>query len=158
MYCFVCVHIVTSNMTNSVSCGLESSESDLQPISIMPILSKMMEHVIKKQVVGYLDDLLHYSQFGFRSNRSTTYDGVSFFLLILKKQYIKLTILFKLRSSFEVCILLFRVDVLAVNSGVPQVLSWVPHCLLHTPIFCLIVLFVDTVCIFIMCSICFWTI
>lgn len=70
----------------------------------------MMEHVIKKQVVGYLDDLLHYSQFGLRSNRSTTYDGVSFFLLILKKQYIKLTILFKLRSSFEVCILLFRVE------------------------------------------------
>lgn len=48
--------------------------ADLRPISVLPILSKMMEHLIKEQMLSYVEErrLLHDCQSGFRCNRSTT--------------------------------------------------------------------------------------
>ncbi|KAI8118825.1 RNA-directed DNA polymerase from mobile element jockey [Lucilia cuprina] len=47
---------------------------DLRPISILPILSKMVEHLIKIQLVDYINNkaFLHDCQSGFRCNRSAT--------------------------------------------------------------------------------------
>lgn len=54
--------------------GNINSIENMRPISIMPILSKMVENVMKIQIVDHLEahSLLHDCQSGFRSNRSTT--------------------------------------------------------------------------------------
>lgn len=51
-----------------------SAEDNFRPISIMPILSKMLEYIMKIQLMGHIDenDLLHDCQAGFRTHRSTT--------------------------------------------------------------------------------------
>ncbi|XP_058983890.1 uncharacterized protein LOC131804754 isoform X1 [Musca domestica] len=47
---------------------------NLRPISILPAMSKIVEHIIKEAIVDFLDDrrLLSSSQFGFRRRCSTT--------------------------------------------------------------------------------------
>lgn len=51
-----------------------SDIDNLRPISILPILSKMVEYLMKDQLMLHINDncLLHDSQSGFRCNRSTT--------------------------------------------------------------------------------------
>lgn len=46
-----------------------------RPISILPVLSKTIEHFVNSQLTQYLDDrgLLSQCQYGFRKNHSTTY-------------------------------------------------------------------------------------
>lgn len=47
--------------------------SNYRPISILPVLSKLLEKTLSNQLIGHLEsnNLLHDSQFGFRSARST---------------------------------------------------------------------------------------
>lgn len=48
--------------------------NSLRPISLLPILSKIVEHVLKMQLLSYVDglSLLNDCQCGFRSNRNTS--------------------------------------------------------------------------------------
>lgn len=49
--------------------------SNYRPISIIPIFAKIFEVILKARIVKYFEDndLLNSSQYGFRSNRSTTH-------------------------------------------------------------------------------------
>ncbi|XP_073821388.1 uncharacterized protein [Musca autumnalis] len=55
-------------------CSESYDVSNLRPISILPIMSKIVEHIIKDANVEFLDDriCLSSSQNGFRGERSTT--------------------------------------------------------------------------------------
>ena len=46
-----------------------------RPISILPVLSKTIEHLVNSQLTQYLDDrgLISKCQYGFRKDHSTTY-------------------------------------------------------------------------------------
>ena len=50
-----------------------TSAADFRPISILPVVAKVFESLVHKQVASFLDDfsLLHEAQSGFRSNHST---------------------------------------------------------------------------------------
>lgn len=54
--------------------GLSDSLDNLRPISVIPIISKVFEHIVKDQMIVYLDanSLIHSSQSGFRRGYSTT--------------------------------------------------------------------------------------
>lgn len=54
--------------------GISESFDNLRPISVLPILSKVVEHIIKEQMNIHLEEnsLIHSSQSGFRCGYSTT--------------------------------------------------------------------------------------
>ena len=54
--------------------GSLSTLSNYRPISILPVLSKILEKLVHSRITKFLDkhSLLNPSQFGFRSNRNTT--------------------------------------------------------------------------------------
>ena len=54
--------------------GNTSIVSNYRPISMVPVLSKIIESVMLKQLIGYFEEneLLYDDQFGFRPGRSTT--------------------------------------------------------------------------------------
>ena len=60
--------------------GERSSMDNYRPISVLPVLSKVFERVVYKQVYSYLeeDELLSQKQFGFR-NKSSTQHAVTLF-------------------------------------------------------------------------------
>lgn len=79
------LHLVNTILTTSTFPSLwktskivpirkNDADDTFRPISIMPILSKMMEHLIKAQIIDHVDEslMLHDCQSGFRKNRSTT--------------------------------------------------------------------------------------
>lgn len=45
---------------------------DLRPISILPVLSKVFEHILKEQIMSHAGDKIVNSQYAFRKNHSTT--------------------------------------------------------------------------------------
>lgn len=45
---------------------------DLRPISILPILSKVCEHIMKDQILAQFSNRIFYNQHGFRKGHSTT--------------------------------------------------------------------------------------
>lgn len=45
---------------------------DLRPISILPVLSKVLEHILKEQIVLQCNDKIVNCQYAFRKNHSTT--------------------------------------------------------------------------------------
>ena len=60
---------------------------DYRPISILPVLSEIIEKIIHRQVISFLNEnhLLSQSQFGFRPNLSTEY--VATLLDDIRKKY-----------------------------------------------------------------------
>ena len=54
--------------------GFNGDLSNYSPISLLPIVSKIFESLLKDQVTDYLktNDMLFQSQYGFRNNKSTT--------------------------------------------------------------------------------------
>ena len=62
-----------ANVTPVHKKGSKSEISNYRPISLLPIVSKIMEKIINDKLVRYLEinNLLHPSQFGFRKQRST---------------------------------------------------------------------------------------
>jgi hypothetical protein len=53
--------------------GCKDDPNNYRPISILPVLSKILEKAVHKQLMAYLEqnDLLSENQFGYRKNRST---------------------------------------------------------------------------------------
>ena len=70
-----------ANVTPIFKKGSKSDPSNYRPISLTSIPCKIMEAILKKNIVKHLDvnELLLTSQHGFRSNRSTTTSLLSFF-------------------------------------------------------------------------------
>ena len=52
--------------------GDEKKPSNYRPISLLPVLSKIMEKIVTNQLIKYLEDndILSHSQFGFRPGLS----------------------------------------------------------------------------------------
>lgn len=67
--------------------GSSSEIGNYRPISLLPILSKILEKVVYSQLVSYLEsnNLLPDNQFGFRSKRSTEL-AVTYFTDIIRKE------------------------------------------------------------------------
>ena len=77
-----------------------------RPISILPILSKIVESIINKQLLNYLEknDILLHSQYGFRKKHSTKLalsDLVSYIAENLDKGCITFGIFIDLRKAFD---------------------------------------------------------
>ena len=55
--------------------GDVNDPNDYRPISILPLVSKCIEHCVNEQLTDYFESnkLLSIHQFGFRKNHSTTY-------------------------------------------------------------------------------------
>lgn len=55
--------------------GISDDFNNLRPISVLPILAKLVEILIKNQITDYLDSnrFLHECQYGFRRGRSSTH-------------------------------------------------------------------------------------
>ena len=66
--------------------GERSSMDNYRPISVLPVLSKVIERVVHQQLYEYLEEnkLLSRRQFGFR-NRSSTQHAVTLFSDPIKK-------------------------------------------------------------------------
>ena len=58
----------------SIAKNKNYSSDNLQPISILPIMSKIMENIIKSQILAHCEShsLIHPSQFAFRRNHNTS--------------------------------------------------------------------------------------
>ena len=67
--------------------GSSAEIDNYRPISILPILSKILEKMVYKQLIFYLESnsLLSDYQFGFRSNRSTEL-AVTYFTDLIRKE------------------------------------------------------------------------
>ena len=54
--------------------GDRMEPGNYRPVSVLPIFDKILEKVMKKQLMKYLDDhkILNDNQFGFRKNKSTS--------------------------------------------------------------------------------------
>ena len=68
------------------SCSMVEHDS-YRPISILPVLSKILERIVYKQLLSHLENngLLSSFQFGFRSKRSTEL-AVTYFTDIIRKE------------------------------------------------------------------------
>eukprot|EP00794_Sanderia_malayensis_P000814 gene814-110_t len=55
--------------------GVHSNPDNYRPISVLPVISKVIEKIVHRQLITYLDknNLLTKSQFGFRPKLSTEY-------------------------------------------------------------------------------------
>lgn len=49
-----------------------NSPEDLRPISILPVLSKVLEHILKDQILSYSSEKILNSQYAFRKGHNTT--------------------------------------------------------------------------------------
>ena len=60
--------------------------SNYRPISILPVISKILEKIVNTQIMQYLEsnNLIHENQFGFRKNKNTTLALTQFTNQILK--------------------------------------------------------------------------
>ena len=69
-----------ANVTPIFKSGDQSSMDNYRPISVLPVLAKIIERVVHRQLSDYLEDnsLLSTNQFGFRKGRSTRH-AVTFF-------------------------------------------------------------------------------
>ena len=68
------------------SCSMVELDN-YRPISILPVLSKILERIVYKQLLSHLENngLLSSFQFGFRSKRSTEL-AVTYFTDIIRKE------------------------------------------------------------------------
>eukprot|EP00794_Sanderia_malayensis_P018502 gene18502-20357_t len=75
-----------AKITSINKSGELSSMDNYRPISILPVLSKVLEMVVHKQLYGYLEvkNLLSSSKFGFRPLRSTQH-AVTYFSDFVRK-------------------------------------------------------------------------
>ena len=60
--------------------GSKNEFTNYRPISLLPSLSKILEKIVAKQMVGYLytNKILYKDQYGFRSGHSTTHPLLRF--------------------------------------------------------------------------------
>ena len=87
--------------------GPKSDPSNYRPISVLPVLSKIIEKHITKHIFAYLSkyDILHKSQSGFRKNHSCNTALISLldeWLKNIDKGEITGAIFFDLRKAFDV--------------------------------------------------------
>ena len=87
--------------------GPKSDPSNYRPISVLPVLSKIIEKHITKHIFAYLNkyDILHKSQSGFRKNHSCNTALISLldkWLKNIDKGEITGAIFFDLRKAFDV--------------------------------------------------------
>jgi len=80
--------------------------SDLRPISIQPILGKLIEKVVYKQIVSFANDnfILNKCQFGFRSQHSTVHAQIAltdFLYSKIDEGYVCIVISLDLRKAFD---------------------------------------------------------
>lgn len=63
----------TAKVTPIHKGGSVTDFGNFRPISLIPVLSKIIESVLKKQIIKYLDEnnLIYEHQYGFRMNKST---------------------------------------------------------------------------------------
>ena len=54
------------NITVVFKQGFKRSKENYRPLSILPIISKIFEKIISKQIINFMDPLLSKYQFGFR--------------------------------------------------------------------------------------------
>ncbi len=54
--------------------GVRTDPSNYRPISILTVFSKLLEKLFYKRLISFIDsnNVLHYNQFGFRKNKSTS--------------------------------------------------------------------------------------
>lgn len=103
--------------------GARSDAGNWRPISILPLLSKILEKVIHRRLYDHLTkhSLLSDTQFGFRKGHSTSHAAihlVDFVNNCLVKGEIPLTVFFDFRKAFDTVdfkILLQRLECLGVK-------------------------------------------
>ncbi|XP_077987452.1 uncharacterized protein LOC144442054 [Glandiceps talaboti] len=86
--------------------GSPTDVGNYRPISVLPILSKVMESIVNNQLINYLDkyDILIRTQFGFRKKHSTKLaltDLVTGIADKLDKGYLTFGIFIDLRKAFD---------------------------------------------------------
>jgi len=86
--------------------GEKSNPQNYRPISLLPILSKIMEKIVSKQLTTHLENykILHNTQYGFRNNSSTN-NALNYVCNILystlDKKEIGLLVLIDLSKAFD---------------------------------------------------------
>ena len=80
--------------------------SNYRPISLLPVLSKILERVVHTQTIIYLENnkLLYEGQYGFRKNRSTTdavADLVGNIIENFNKGFISIVVLLNMSKAFD---------------------------------------------------------
>ena len=86
--------------------GLSSVPDNYRPISLLPVLSKVLERIIYEKLVAHLDanDVLYPKQFGFRKHHSTTDAILCLFgdlLPCLDRKSMLVSIFIDLKKAFD---------------------------------------------------------
>ena len=70
-----------ANVTPIFKKGCKSNAENYRPISLTSLLSKLLESIIRDKIVDFLEanNLINYSQFGFRNRRSCLTNLLDFF-------------------------------------------------------------------------------
>ena len=61
-----------SNITPILKSGLRSEVTNYRPISLLPLVSKVLERCIYNKLIVHMSNQLHHQQFGFLKGKSTT--------------------------------------------------------------------------------------
>ena len=86
--------------------GNSTSISNYRPISILPVISKVFEKIIHKQLYRYLENnsILFKYQFGFRTKKSTTHAILNFMQYLynsLDKNNIVISLFLDFKKAFD---------------------------------------------------------
>ena len=133
----ICIHTGTfpaslklAKMLTIFKGGDKSDPSNYRPISILSVISKLIEKHVTKQLFGYLNkyDLLHKSQSGFRKHHSCNTALISLldkWLKSIEEGELVGAIFFDLRKAFDVVDHSILLEKLKVYQFSPHSLIWI---------------------------------
>ena len=82
--CYLPVEWRTHLIKSIFKSGDKSSVRNYRPISLLPVISKVLEKLVYNNIVDFVTSLISPSQFGFLHNRSTLQQLLVFFDMILR--------------------------------------------------------------------------
>ena len=88
--------------------GTTSDCDNFRPISLLPVISKILEKIVFKRVMQHCESngIMYYRQYGYRKNRSTSdaiYDLIGELVSNLDKKFHILSVFIDLKKAYDTC-------------------------------------------------------
>ena len=101
--CFFPLEWKVAKVTTLYKCGPRNSPGNYRPISVLPIVTKIIERVLYDQLYNYLTkfELLSDCQFGFRKFHSALLDCTNSWYMNMDRKKFNLVVLVNLKKAFD---------------------------------------------------------